>query len=136
VDAAAIGLALVLLRVPLVIPLVIITFFGAFFPLVGAITAGTIATLVALVSKGVVPAAVLAAVTIAVQQVEGDVLQPIVLGRAVKLHPLVILLSLTTGAIVAGVAGAFLAVPLAAVASVAVAYVRSDEQPPAEVPTS
>ncbi|MBW3595532.1 MAG: AI-2E family transporter, partial [Actinobacteria bacterium] len=124
VDATAIGLALLILGVPLVLPLAIITFFGAFFPLVGAVVAGIVATLVALVTKGFVAALILVGVTIAIQQIEGDVLQPIVLGRAVKLHPVMILLSITAGAIVAGVAGAFLAVPIAAVTSASVAYVR------------
>lgn len=124
VNAAVIGVALLILGVPLVLPLVIITFLGAFFPLVGAVVAGALGTLVALVTVGVVPAAIVAGVTIVVQQVEGDVLQPLVLGRAVKLHPLVILLSLTAGAIIAGVAGAFLAVPIAAVVSASVAYLR------------
>lgn len=127
VDAVAIGVALLILGVPLVIPLVIFTFFGAFFPLIGAVVAGTIATLVTLVTKGFVAALIVAGVTVAIQQVEGDVLQPIVLGRAVKLHPVVILLSITAGAVVAGVAGAFLAVPLAAVISATVAYVRSEK---------
>lgn len=129
VDAVAIGVALLIVGVPLVLPLVIITFFAAFFPLIGAVLAGSLATLVALVTAGVVPAAVIAAVTIAVQQVEGDVLQPLVLGRAVNLHPLAILLSLTGGAIVAGVAGAFLAVPMAAVASVAASTLRKARGP-------
>lgn len=127
VDAVAIGLALLILGVPLLIPLVIITFFGAFFPLIGAVVAGIIATLVTLVTKGFVAALIVAGVTVAVQQLEGDVLQPIVLGRAVKLHPVVILLSITGGAIVAGVAGAFLAVPLAAVTSATVSYVRDGD---------
>lgn len=121
VDAAAIGIALLVVGVPLVLPLVIITFLGAFFPLIGAVVAGAFAALVALVTTGVVPALIITGVTVVVQQVEGDVLQPLVLGKAVNLHPLVILLSLTAGAIVAGIAGAFLAVPLAAV----VAAVRS-----------
>lgn len=127
VDAFAIGLALLILGVPLVAPLVIITFLGAFFPLVGAFLAGLVATLVALVTQGFVAAAILAAVTLAVQQIEGDILQPVVLGRAVSLHPLVILLSLTAGAVVAGVAGAFLAVPLAAVVAAVVGYFRDAE---------
>lgn len=127
VDAVAIGGTMLVLGVPLVAPIAVITFFGAFFPLVGAVVAGVIAALVALVTTGFVPALILAAATIVVQQVEGDVLQPLVLGRAVHLHPLVILLSLTGGAIVAGVAGAFLAVPVAAVTSVAVAHMRGRE---------
>lgn len=127
VDAVAIGGTMLVLGVPLVGPIAVITFFGAFFPLVGAVVAGVIAALVALVTTGFVPALILAAATIVVQQVEGDVLQPLVLGRAVHLHPLVILLSLTAGAIVAGIAGAFLAVPTAAVAAVVVAHMRGRE---------
>ena len=136
VDAIFIGGALLIMGVPLVVPLTIITFFAAFFPLVGAVVAGILATLVALVTEGFVAAAVIAGVTIVVQQVEGDVLQPIVLGRAVNLHPLVILLSLTAGAIVAGVAGAFLAVPLAAVTTVVVGYMRAKKSPPSLEVTS
>jgi predicted PurR-regulated permease PerM len=131
VDAIAIGGTMLVLGVPLVVPVAVITFFGAFFPLVGAVVAGVIASLVALVTTGFVPALVLAAVTVVVQQVEGDVLQPLVLGRAVHLHPLVILLSLTAGAIVAGIAGAFLAVPVAAVIAVVVAYLREEGPEPA-----
>lgn len=127
VDAVAIGGTMLVLGVPLVGPIAVITFFAAFFPLVGAVVAGVIAALVALVTTGFVPALILAAATIVVQQVEGDVVQPLVLGRAVNLHPLVILLSLTAGAIVAGIAGAFLAVPAAAVAAVAVAHIRGRE---------
>ena len=133
VDALAIGIALLVLGVPLVVPLALITFFGAFFPLVGAVTAGLLASLVALVTQGVAAAAILAIVTVIVQQVEGDVLQPLVLGRAIDLHPLVILLSLTTGAIVAGIAGAFLAVPVAAVAIIVIRQVRSKGSAPVDV---
>lgn len=124
VDAVAIGGTMLVLGVPLVVPIAVITFFAAFFPLVGAVVAGVIAALVALVTTGFLPALILVAATIVVQQVEGDVLQPLVLGRAVNLHPLVILLSLTAGAIVAGIAGAFLAVPVAAVGAVVVAHLR------------
>lgn len=134
VNALAISITLLLLGVPLVVPLAMITFVGAFFPLVGGVVAGSLAALIALVTEGWVAASIVALVTVIVQQVEGDVLQPIVLGRAVKLHPLVVLLSLTAGAIVAGIAGAFLAVPLAAVAAVLVAHVRAtDDAPPVEV---
>ncbi len=127
VDAVAIGGTMLVLGVPLVAPIAVITFFAAFFPLVGAVVAGVIAALVALVTTGFVPALILAAATVVVQQVEGDVVQPLVLGRAVHLHPLVILLSLTAGAIVAGIAGAFLAVPVAAVGAVVVAHMRGRE---------
>ncbi|MDQ3981078.1 MAG: AI-2E family transporter [Actinomycetota bacterium] len=134
VDAVAIGGTMLILGVPLVVPIAVITFFAAFFPLVGAVVAGTVASLVALVTTGFVPALILAAATTVVQQVEGDVLQPLVLGRAVHLHPLVILLSLTAGAIVAGIAGAFLAVPVAAVVAVSVGYLRSREPEPELAP--
>lgn len=130
VDAIFIGAGLLIMGVPLVLPLAVITFFAAFFPLVGAVVAGILATLVALVTKGFFAAAVIAGVTILVQQVEGDVLQPVVLGRAVNLHPLVILLSLTAGAIVAGIAGAFLAVPIAAITTVVIGYFRAKKSPP------
>ena len=135
VDAIAIGIALLVLGVPLVVPLAIFTFFGAFFPLIGAVIAGIVATLVTLVTKGFVAALIVAGVTVAIQQLEGDVLQPIVLGRAVKLHPVMILLSITAGAIVAGVAGAFLAVPLAAVTSASVSYLRGDRDEPVTTET-
>ena len=115
VDATIIGIGLVIIGVPLVIPLAILTFLGAFFPLVGATAAGVIAALVALASNGVQDALLVTAVIVVVQQVEGDVLQPLVLGRAVKLHPVVILVVLTAGAVIGGLIGAFLAVPVSAV---------------------
>jgi putative heme transporter len=128
VDAVLIGLALLLIRVPLVIPLMVLTFFGAFFPLVGATVAGIVAALVALVTKGVFEAVLVVAAIVFIQQLEGHVLQPVVVGRAVRLHPVVILLSLTAGAIVAGIAGAFLAVPLAAVTTSVASYIRAERE--------
>ncbi len=116
VDATIISLGLLLIGVPLVAPLALLTFFGAFFPLVGAAAAGGVATLVALVSGGPTDALLTLGVVVIVQQVEGDVVTPLVLGRAVRLHPVVILMALTAGAIVGGLIGAFLAVPAAAVA--------------------
>ena len=124
VDATLIGIVLIVVGVPLVIPLIVLTFMGAFFPLVGAVVAGFIASLVALVTEGAVDAAIVAAATLVIQQVEGDVLQPVVMGRAVSLHPVVILLALAAGAILAGVIGAFLAVPVAAVAATVGNYVK------------
>lgn len=116
VDATIIGLGLVLIGVPLVAPLVLLVFFGAFLPLVGAVAAGAVATLVALVSGGPTDALLTLGVVVLVQQVEGDVVAPLVLGRAVSLHPVVILLALTAGAIIGGLIGAFLSIPIAAVA--------------------
>lgn len=116
VDAVIIGVGLVIIGVPLVFPLALLVFFGAFFPLVGAVVAGIVAVLVALVSGGPGDALLTLGVVVIVQQVEGDVLAPLVLGRAVRLHPVVILGALTAGAIIGGLIGAFLAVPVAAVA--------------------
>ena len=115
-DATIIGVGLLLIGVPLVLPLALLVFFGAFFPLIGAVLAGTVAVLVALVSGGPADALLTLGVVVVVQQVEGDVLAPLVLGRAVRLHPIVILGSLTGGAVIGGLIGAFLGVPLAAVA--------------------
>ena len=115
VDTVAIGAALLILQVPLALPLAIIVFMGAFIPLVGATLAGILAALVALVANGPVVALIVVAVVIAVNQLEGDLLQPIVMGNALKLHALVILMALTAGTILAGIVGAVLSVPLAAV---------------------
>ena len=115
VDATIIAVGLLLIGVPLVAPLALLVFFGSFFPLVGAVVAGGVATLVALVSGGPTDALLTLGVVVVVQQVEGDVLAPLVLGRAVRLHPVVILSALTAGAVIGGIAGAFLAVPLTAV---------------------
>jgi predicted PurR-regulated permease PerM len=116
VDAVLIGVALVILRVQLALPLSVVVFIGAFVPLVGATIAGILAALIALVSNGLVTALIVVAVVVAVNQIEGDVLAPIVLGRSLRLHPLAILLALTAGTILAGIVGAILAVPFAAVA--------------------
>lgn len=116
VDATIISLGLVLIGVPLVLPLGVLTFFGAFFPLVGAVFAGIVAVLVALVSGGPTDALLTLGVVLVVQQIEGNVLAPMVLGRAVRLHPVVIIMALSSGAIVGGLIGAFLAVPTTAVA--------------------
>ena len=114
-DALFIGIALMVLGVPLAAPLAVLTFFGAFFPVVGATVAGGLAALVATVSGGLVHGLVILGVVVVVQQVDGNVLQPVVMGRAIDLHPVVILLALTGGALLAGIVGAFMAVPVAAV---------------------
>lgn len=134
VNGTAIGIGLVILGVPLALPLAVITALSAFFPLVGAVVAGTLAALVAFVSGGVVEALVVVALTVAVQQIEGDVLSPVVMGRALKLHPLVILIALTVGAVTAGILGAFLAVPLTGAAIAATAAAR--QPPPAATPST
>lgn len=124
IDATFIGLALIVIGVPLVLPLVVITFFGAYIPIVGAFVSGLLAVLVALASLGVIEALLVLAAIIVVQQVEGNVLQPVIVGRSVELHPVVILLGVTGGAVLYGIVGAFLAVPLVAVASSMIAYAR------------
>lgn len=116
VDTVAIGAALLILQVPLALPLALVVFIGAFVPLVGATVAGILAALVALVANGPVVALIVVAVVIAVNQLEGDLLQPIVMGKSLQLHALVILMALTAGTILAGIVGAVLSVPLAAVA--------------------
>jgi predicted PurR-regulated permease PerM len=116
VDAVAIGAGLAILQVPLALPLAVIVFLTAFIPLVGATVAGILAALVALVANGPVVALIVVAIVIVVNQLEGDLLQPVVMGQSLKLHPLVILVALTAGTILGGIAGAVLAVPIAAVA--------------------
>lgn len=128
VDAVIIGVALAILGVPLALPLALVVFLGAFIPLVGATVAGLLAALVALVANGPIIALIVVGVVVAVNQIEGDVLAPIVLGRAVSLHPLAILLALTAGTILGGVIGALLSVPLAAVAWAVVKSWNEDEE--------
>jgi putative heme transporter len=123
-DALFIGLALVLLGVPAALPLAVLTFLGAYIPIVGAVVTGIAAVLVALVADGVGTAAMVAAAVIFVQQVESNVLQPVVVGRAVELHPVVILLAVTSGGLIAGILGALVAVPIAAVGARVLDFVR------------
>ncbi len=115
IDAVCIGIGLVALRVPLAVPLAVIVFIGAFVPLVGAVTTGIIAVLIALVTRGFVVAVIVLAIILAVQQIEGHLLQPFVLGRSVRLHPVAIIFAVTVGATLAGIGGAILAVPIVAV---------------------
>ncbi|MER7330533.1 MULTISPECIES: AI-2E family transporter [unclassified Micromonospora] len=115
IDAIGIGLALVLLRVPLAFPLALITFFGGFIPIIGATVAGAVAVLVALAAKGPVTALLVLAAVIAVQQIEGNLLEPLIMKRQVRLHPAVILVAVTAGTLIAGIAGAFVSVPITAV---------------------
>jgi predicted PurR-regulated permease PerM len=114
IDAASIGVGLLLLRVPLALPLALLTFLGAFVPVIGALVGGTVAVLVAWALVGVKAALITLALVLAVQQVEGNILQPIIMGRVLPLHPAVVLLAVTAGTLLAGVAGAFVAVPLSA----------------------
>ena len=114
VEAVVIGITLWIVGATLVVPVAVLTFFGAFFPLVGAVTAGIIAVLVALVSGGTTAALIVAIVALLVQQFDNDLLAPLIYGRAISLHPAVILIVLAGGSALGGIIGAFLAVPVTA----------------------
>lgn len=129
VDAVFIGLGLLVVGVPLVAPLVVLTFLAAFIPVAGAVLAGAVAVLVALVAKGFVAALIIFGVVLLVQQLEGNVLQPLVLGKSVQLHPLAITIAITAGATIAGVPGAVIAVPLVAVLNRVAIYLLRAGQP-------
>lgn len=138
IDAVLIGLGLVLLDVPLALALAVITFFAGFIPIVGAVSAGFLAVLVALVSNGWQVALAVGAVVLLVQQLEGNVLSPWLQGQTIKVHPGVILMSVTIGATLFGIVGAFLAVPCVAALAVTLRYLneqlteRAGETPPQE----
>ncbi len=118
VDALFIGIGLVILQVPLALALAVITFFAGFIPIVGAFTAGALAVVIALVSQGFWVSVAVLVLIIVVQQVEGNVLQPILQSKAMGLHAAMVLLSVTVGSTLFGIIGAFLAVPVAAVVAV------------------
>jgi predicted PurR-regulated permease PerM len=124
VDAFFIGLGLLVMGVPLVLPLAVLTFFGAFVPIIGAFVAGAFAVLIALVSNGLTTALIILGVVVAVQQLEGNVLQPIIQGRGLNLHAAVVILAVTVGGSLFGIIGAFLAVPVAALIAVFYRYGR------------
>ncbi len=126
VDGLLIGIALVVLGVEAAIPLAVITFFAAFLPIIGATLAGALAAAVALATQGPETAIIVVLVVLAVQQIEGDILLPIVMYRQVALHPVVVLLALAVGAAVGGILGAVIAVPLTAAAAAAIAAARKD----------
>lgn len=115
VDAVGIGVGLTILQVPLALPLSVLVFLLSFIPLVGATVAGILGALVALVANGPLSAVLVVGVVVLVNQLEGNFLQPVLMGRALKLHALVILLALTVGTVLSGILGAVLAVPIAAV---------------------
>lgn len=125
IDAVLIGIVLLVVGVPIAFPLIVLTFIAAFFPIVGSVLAGAAATLVALVSGGFVDAAIVLVAIVAIQQLEGNVFYPMVVGKRLQLHPVAILLALTAGGVLAGVAGAFLAIPVAAVVSAVLDYMRT-----------
>lgn len=127
VDAVGIGIGLAIVGVPLVIPLAALVFLSAFVPIIGAVLAGTVAVLIALVANGFVAALIVLAIVVGVMQLESHVLQPWLLGRAVRLHPLAVVLAITAGLIAAGIAGALLSVPLLAVLNAGIRSLVHDD---------
>ena len=132
VDAIGIGvgawiLGLVFGGFPLVIPIAIAVFLGSFIPVVGAVLTGTIAVFVALVYLGPFPALLMVGIVLLVQQVEGHILQPLVMGSAVKVHPLAVVFAVAAGSFLAGIPGALFAVPVIAVANVMVKYTAAGQ---------
>ncbi len=125
IDSLSIGIGIYLLGVPLAMPIAVIIFLGAFVPLVGALITGTIAVLIGLVTHGPVTALLVLAVLLGVQQIEGHLLQPLILGRAVRVHPLAVILAVASGSIIGGIGGAVVAVPLVAVTNTVIGYLRA-----------
>jgi putative heme transporter len=120
IDAVGIGIALIILDVPFAFPLAALVFLGAFIPIVGATLSGAVAVLVALVDSGWVTALIVLGAVVGVQQLEGHVLQPMIMGRAVAIHPLAVIVGIAAGAVLAGIVGALVAVPIIAVLNTAV----------------
>jgi predicted PurR-regulated permease PerM len=132
IDAVGIGLGAWILGLffggfPLVIPIAIAVFLGSFIPVVGAVLTGAIAVFVALVYLGIWPAVIMLGIVLLVQQVEGHVLQPLVMGTAVKVHPLAVVFAVAAGGFLAGIAGALFAVPVVATLNVVVHYIARGE---------
>ncbi|WP_082057214.1 AI-2E family transporter [Psychromicrobium lacuslunae] len=125
VDAVGIGVGAAILQVPLALPLGVLVFLGSFIPIVGALVTGAIAVLLALVANGPVNALIMLIVVLAVQQLESHVLQPLVMGKAVSLHPVAVILAVAAGSFLAGIPGALFAVPTLAVANSAIRYIAA-----------
>lgn len=146
VDAVGIGIGLLAVGAPLVVPLAALTFLAAFIPVIGAVVSGMVAVLVVLVANGPVPALIVLGVVIGVQQLEGNVLQPLLMGRAVELNGMAVVLAVAVGSVLAGIAGALLSVPLLAMINSGIrALISGDAEhgnnvaagsafPPADVP--
>ena len=123
IDALGIGVGAALLGVPMSVPIGVLVFLGSFIPIVGAVATGIVAVIIALLFNGPGYALAMLGVVLLVQQVEGHVLQPLIMGTAVKVHPLAVVLAVGAGALLAGIPGALFAVPVAAVLNVMVAYI-------------
>lgn len=125
IDAICIGIGIFFLGVPMAVPLAVVIFVSSFVPLVGAVASGAVAVVVSLVTQGPFTALLVLLVVLAVQQIEGHVLQPFILGRAVRVHPLAVVLSVAAGSMIAGIGGAISAVPLVAVSNTVVGVLRA-----------
>ncbi len=123
VDALGIGVGAAIIGVPLALPLGVLVFIGSFIPVVGALVTGVIAVLLALVANGPVNALIMLGIVLLVQQLESHILQPLVMGRAVSLHPVAVILSVAAGSYLAGIPGALFSVPILAVANSAIRYI-------------
>jgi predicted PurR-regulated permease PerM len=136
VDAIGIGVGAAILGVPLALPLGILVFVFSFIPVVGALVSGVVAVLLALVANGLVNAVIMLVIVLAVQQLESHILQPLIMGRAVSLHPVAVILSVAAGSFLAGIPGALFAVPTLAVANSAVRYIASRAWETGDVPVA
>ncbi|WP_442961158.1 AI-2E family transporter [Pseudarthrobacter sp. J64] len=125
VDAVGIGVGAAIIGVPLALPLSVLVFLGSFIPVVGALVTGAIAVLLALVANGPINALIMLAIVLAVQQLESHILQPLVMGKAVALHPVAVILSVAAGSYLAGIPGALFSVPILAVANTSIRYIAA-----------
>lgn len=132
IDAVFIGIGLLVLGVPLALPLAVLVFIGGLFPIVGAFVAGGVAVLVALADGGAGLALAVLGVNVVVQQIEGNVLEPLIMGRATELHPLAVITAVAAGGLALGILGAFLAVPVTASVARVAGYLRDDVRDPLE----
>jgi predicted PurR-regulated permease PerM len=136
VDAIGIGIGLLVVGAPLVVPLAALTFLAAFIPVIGAVASGAIAVLIVLVAKGLVPALIVLGVVVVVQQLEGNVLQPLLMGRAVQLSGIAVVLAVAIGSVLAGISGALLSVPFLAVLNAGIRALVSGKDEPDDRKTS
>ena len=125
IDAIGIGLGAAILGVPLAIPLGVLVFLGSFIPVIGALFSGVVAVLLALVALGPVQALIMLGIVLLVQQVESHILQPLIMGKAVSLHPLAVIFSVAGGSMIFGAVGALFAVPTLAVVNSVVRYLAN-----------
>ena len=125
IDAVGIGVGAAILGVPLAIPLGVLVFLGSFIPVIGALISGAVAVLLALVALGPVQALIMIGIVLLVQQLESHILQPLIMGKAVSLHPLAVIFAVAGGSMIFGAAGALFAVPVLAVVNSVVRYLAA-----------